>query len=551
MATRSLGTLTVDLITRTGGFEDGMNRASRTADQRAKQIDRSLARIGAVSVTAIAAATTATVALVRSTAQSAQEISRLATLSNTSAERFQAVAYAAQTAGIEQEKLADILKDVQDRVGDFLQTGGGPMADFFEKIAPRIGVTIEQFRRLSGPEALELFYSSLEKANLSQSELVFYMEAMASDSSLLIPLLKNNASGLRDMEQRARSLGAVMSNETIRSAVEMNRSMRELETSLTSLKNNIAQQVIPVIANLTGGLAEAARVSGSMITSLEVNVLDWLFGDKDPAKEIETVTARLNDNRRALAALRAQLDSDPEDVTQSLRQRIAVLDDVVKAGEARLALVNRRLARANGGVPQLPPIKVTGDLPPPPPAPGKPQDDLTAMVADLQLQIDIFGKSEAAAERYRIEIAKGSEVMRERALTLHDNLTVLQDMEKAQEAYQDLVKSLRTDEEQSLDLARERIAVLREAKVGLEEYATTAERIAKAAIDDAPEYGGLDATIGARLASWRRCRMPAKNWKSGIRPSSRCSVAFWTKSLSTKRPTPARSPRSTGKTMTA
>jgi hypothetical protein len=85
--------------------------------------------------------------------------------------------------------MSDILKDVNDRIGDFMQTGGGPMADFFENIAPKVGVTAEQFARLSGPEALQLYVDSLEKAGLSQQEMTFYLEAMASDTTALIPLL--------------------------------------------------------------------------------------------------------------------------------------------------------------------------------------------------------------------------------------------------------------------------------------------------------------------------------------------------------------------------
>ncbi|WP_444921160.1 hypothetical protein ACJJID_01415 [Microbulbifer sp. CnH-101-G] len=47
--------------------------------------------------------------------------------------------YAAQRYGVEQDKVADILKDTSDKVGDFLQNGGGPLKDFFDNIAPQVG----------------------------------------------------------------------------------------------------------------------------------------------------------------------------------------------------------------------------------------------------------------------------------------------------------------------------------------------------------------------------------------------------------------------------
>jgi len=80
------------------------------------------------------------------------------------------------------DKVADIIKDVNDKIGDFIATGAGPMADFFENIAPKVGVTADQFARLSGQDALALYVKSLEAANLSQAEMTFYMEAIASDA---------------------------------------------------------------------------------------------------------------------------------------------------------------------------------------------------------------------------------------------------------------------------------------------------------------------------------------------------------------------------------
>ena len=43
MASKSLGVLTLDLIVATGGFESGMDRAARVADQKTRQIERQAA----------------------------------------------------------------------------------------------------------------------------------------------------------------------------------------------------------------------------------------------------------------------------------------------------------------------------------------------------------------------------------------------------------------------------------------------------------------------------------------------------------------------------
>ena len=155
----------------------------------------------------------------------AKEVENLSRISNTSIEDFQRNAHAAQTVGIEQEKLADIYKDTGDKIGDFLQTGGGPMVDYFENIAPLVGQTAEQFRELSGPDALQLYFDGLEKANLSQNDMTFYMEAIASDATALIPLLAKNGQAFRDLGEAA----TVMGDSTVAELAKAEKALDSLE----------------------------------------------------------------------------------------------------------------------------------------------------------------------------------------------------------------------------------------------------------------------------------------------------------------------------------
>ena len=193
----------------------GFGRLSREMELANARL-ASFARKAGIALGAAAAAATASLGLiVRSTAQSAAEITQFAQIANAAPEAFQRWTAASMTVGIEQEKLADILKDVNDRVGDFLQTGGGPMADFFEKIAPKVGVTAEEFARLSGPEALQLYVSSLEKAGVNSQEMTFYLEAMASDATRLIPLLQDGGAEMARLGERAAGLGVVLDQRAL------------------------------------------------------------------------------------------------------------------------------------------------------------------------------------------------------------------------------------------------------------------------------------------------------------------------------------------------
>lgn len=116
----------------------GFGRLSREMELANTRLAAFARRAGLALGAAAAAATASLGLIVRSTAESAAQIRQFAQVANATPDALQRWSAGARTVGIEQEKLADILKDVNDRVGDFLQTGGGPMADFFENVAPRV-----------------------------------------------------------------------------------------------------------------------------------------------------------------------------------------------------------------------------------------------------------------------------------------------------------------------------------------------------------------------------------------------------------------------------
>lgn len=265
MASRSLGTLTLDLIAKVGGFVAGMDAAERRSEKWRKEVEKNAAKVGAAIGAATAAGITALAALTVSTVRNANEIANLASVANASTTEFQKYAAGAKLVGIEQEKLADIFKDVNDKVGDFLNTGGGALADFFENVAPKVGVTADQFRNLSGPQALGLYVSSLEKAKVSQSDMTFYLEAIASDATALLPLLRNNAEGFKAFGDAAQVAGAILDEKTIKSASELQAATWLVEQSTTGLKNQLTSALIPVLSDFATKLLDVSKDGTSMV----------------------------------------------------------------------------------------------------------------------------------------------------------------------------------------------------------------------------------------------------------------------------------------------
>lgn len=229
------------------------------------------ARTAGIAITGVG---TAIFGVANGTANAAREIGLFANISNAGTTEFQRMAAAARTVGIEQDKMADILKDVNDRVGDFLTTGGGPMADFFEQIGPKIGITADHFRDLSGPEALQLYVTSLERAGLSQQEMTFFLEAMASDATALIPLLQNNGSEMFRLARAADEVGAILDEETIEAARRFTEQMGMTQMALTGVRNIIGAELMPVVGQLAAEFTDFVAENRPQVEAFATSLAD-------------------------------------------------------------------------------------------------------------------------------------------------------------------------------------------------------------------------------------------------------------------------------------
>lgn len=277
-----VGDIAVQVGADVSGLERGMSRASRSInnfDNSAAAMAKRFAKVG-VAVAAAAAAMGAGIARAAgSAAQAATDIQNLSRIAGVSAEEFQKLAAAAETVGFSQEKVADVFKDVNDKFGDFMATGAGPLRDFFEQIAPQVGVTADQFARLSGPEALQLYVDSLERAGVSQQQMTFYMEALANDATALIPLLRDNGSEMKRLGDEADRAGRVIGNDLVNDGAALDRKLDELSETIRQqfnaailenaeeikeLARVFSEVLIPVAATVASAIAKVAAAIAGM-----------------------------------------------------------------------------------------------------------------------------------------------------------------------------------------------------------------------------------------------------------------------------------------------
>ena len=262
MANTTIGGLTVKITADSRGVQEGIDAAGSSLRSGAKQLRKSANQFGKWGAAGVLAVGGITAAMVKMNLTSIKELGNSAKAADMTVAAFQRGSFAAEKFGISQEKYGDILKDVNDRVGDFLISGAGPMVDFFEQIAPKVGITADAFKGLSGQEGMALYVKSLEDANVSQQEMTFFMEAMASDSTRLVPLFKDNAKALKEMDERAKELGIGLTDVQVAMAGLASDELSETGEQFKALTQLITIELSPILIAVSKHFTDLANTGG-------------------------------------------------------------------------------------------------------------------------------------------------------------------------------------------------------------------------------------------------------------------------------------------------
>ena len=229
---------------------EAQNKTGDNAENIAKRIRSAFRALAGLGLTAAFAK------IVKGSLESASEVKILADSAGLTTERFTEATFAAQRYGIEQEKLADIFKDVSDRVGDLVLNNGGPLKDFLESTGHAAGLTAESFVGLSSDQVLGLVVKTMEDAGQGGQELTNVLESLASDSVRLKPLLADNGKLFQTLAVEARAAGQVLNDETAEGAFNANAKLDQLFETLGVKVRNAIIEAAPEIEALTDRIVE-------------------------------------------------------------------------------------------------------------------------------------------------------------------------------------------------------------------------------------------------------------------------------------------------------
>ncbi len=151
MAGGSLGTLTLDLIAKTGGFVNGLDKASREARKKSQDISNEAAKIGtafaAAGVAMASAAAGGVTTLTVKGLQAVDTLDEMAEKAGTSVQSLQSLQLAFGEAGVDADQTQNAIKKLNVAIGD-AQAGNKTAQATFDKL----GVSVSELSKMDADE---------------------------------------------------------------------------------------------------------------------------------------------------------------------------------------------------------------------------------------------------------------------------------------------------------------------------------------------------------------------------------------------------------------
>lgn len=310
MATESL---IVELDAKTQKLDAKLRATERRLDEldgTTKKTDKSLGKISSTAKVlgtslvaagvAIAALTAGTIALIKQTTSFGKELKIASTLAGVATEEFQAMAFATSTVGIDLEKLGDISKDTREKIGDFLNTGGGGFQDFVDAMKltkKEAKLVADEFATLSGPQILQEMVTRMEDAEVSAVQMSHALEGMASDTTNLIPLLANGGAEMKRLSDAMSDITVPLTDEDLQKLADLDGALNLAAASASNLANNILIDLSDWFVNAANAASFFfASLNEGSISSKQVRLLETI-------EEIKTLEEGMSNADTAMGRL--------------------------------------------------------------------------------------------------------------------------------------------------------------------------------------------------------------------------------------------------------
>ncbi|HCF8552045.1 TPA: phage tail tape measure protein [Klebsiella pneumoniae] len=514
MSGKSLGTLTIDLIAKVGGFVQGMDKAERSSQKWRDKVKKDAAEVGsalaAIGTGAAAVAIgigTAGITLVKNTSDHITATDRWAKSLKMSTQDLLSWQFAAEKAGLTGDNIADIFKDINDKVGDAVLNKSGEAAQALDTL----GLSAEKLAQQAPDKQLIAISEALQKIP-SQAGKTNILESLGNDLSKMLPLFDNNNEKLKQFIQLSKDFGVAPPQEDIDNLVKVNQFFQDIESSAQGLKIEIASGLAKVdlspiqhglddirevftdpavlsgLAKLVGWVAELVGWMGKL-SSESANFISNLLEVPDRFKAGGWYEFEKN---KRLAAIAGTIQSDMGVITKPTSNSDLLINNNLLPGQSNQKQPKKpdnaakRIESAYKSIEQ-------------------------SYLRQIALVDQLTGKTKDATEveKLRFDLSSGRLVgiNKEQQIRLEGLATEI-DKYNSLSKFRDLQEELLSPEEKLLKTTKERLKVLQDIQgipgVSQDEVKKAAKAITKDSFADMPKFTGIDSMFGGQLGELRK-----------------------------------------------
>jgi len=323
------------------GVEKSFGSLEKTSGSLSKSLGGLRGVFGLLSGAAIAGA-------VKSSLSFADSIDKAAKAAGVGAEFLQELRFAGEQLGVSNQQVDEGFRRFTRRLGEFVNSGGGPAKKAIEDLGVSITDVQGNFR---GTEAVfDDFVAKLQGMSSDAERSAYAAQLFGDDAGPKLALLLNEgAEGIEAYRRELREMGGVLSDDVIASAVSAQDQLAKLSTVMRAQFSTALVELAPLLENFSNNVLRASRVVADFFDGFrdvsERTNLRTLRDDLDEVNaQIIEVTERLNrpagrgqlsraKSRELLADLVAQRDALAEQI-RALESSEKATEEVGKAAGA-------------------------------------------------------------------------------------------------------------------------------------------------------------------------------------------------------------------------
>jgi hypothetical protein len=268
-SSRSIGSLSIDLLLKYAGFEQGLDKAARTAKTKSKEIETGFTSafksVGAAVSGFVAGLATVQSAIAgfNTAVDAADRLDELSARYDISTEKLSALGYAAKMTGGDLESLAGVIPKFSKNVAEAADASS-KMGETFAALGVSVKDSNGNLRTFEDllPEIADKFRSLDD----STTETALAMQLFGRSGAEFLEFLNLGSEGLQTMEERARDLGIVIDTETASKAAQFKDRVDDLRAATQGWFTQIAAELLPTLTDLTQELTKFVKDGGNAVT---------------------------------------------------------------------------------------------------------------------------------------------------------------------------------------------------------------------------------------------------------------------------------------------